>query len=211
MNPITRTLLLAFCCSSSALAAQTTHFVTSGGSSLTPNTPPFYEPATLTIAVGDNVRWTNVSGTHNVNGTTFLFPGNPQDFYSGLPANGAWSYLFNFTIPGTYEYHCDSEGHSATQFGTIIVLGPNAVDEGPGLSDLHVYPSPAVDMLSVDVGPRVITRSEILSVDGRVVASPGITGTQVIQIPVSELPAGNYMIRLVESNGMSNAIRFTKK
>ncbi|MEY4864760.1 MAG: hypothetical protein RLZZ114_189, partial [Bacteroidota bacterium] len=67
----------------------------------------FFQPSTLTIQVGDQVIWTQVSGAHNVNGTQGTFPNNPASFSSGAVAGGNWTYSFTFTIPGTYSYHCD--------------------------------------------------------------------------------------------------------
>ena len=78
----------------------------------------FFQPSTLTIQVGDQVIWTQVSGAHNVNGTQGTFPNNPTSFGSGAVAGGNWTYSFTFTIPGTYSYHCDPH---AGMDGTIVV------------------------------------------------------------------------------------------
>ena len=78
----------------------------------------FFQPSTLTIQVGDQVIWTQVSGAHNVNGTQGTFPNNPASFSSGAVAGGNWTYSFTFTIPGTYSYHCDPH---AGMDGTIVV------------------------------------------------------------------------------------------
>jgi plastocyanin/predicted extracellular nuclease len=78
----------------------------------------FFQPSTLTIQVGDQVIWTQVSGAHNVNGTQGTFPNNPVSFGSGAVAGGNWTYSFTFTIPGTYGYHCDPH---AGMVGTIVV------------------------------------------------------------------------------------------
>ena len=78
----------------------------------------FYQPSTLTIQVGDQVIWTQVSGAHNVNGSQGTFPNNPTSFSSGAVAGGNWTYSFTFTIPGTYSYQCDPH---AGMDGTIVV------------------------------------------------------------------------------------------
>ena len=78
----------------------------------------FFQPSTLTIQVGDQVIWTQVSGAHNVNGTQGTFPNNPTSFSSGAVAGGNWTYSFTFTIPGTYSYQCDPH---AGMDGTIVV------------------------------------------------------------------------------------------
>ena len=86
--------------------AQTTWSVNSGGSTIVPPAP-YYTPQHLTIAMGDSVAWTNVSGTHSVNGSIFEFPANPVPFSSGDPDNGPWTFGFRFNVPGVYNYHCN--------------------------------------------------------------------------------------------------------
>ena len=78
----------------------------------------FFQPSTLTIQVGDQVIWTQVSGAHNVNGSQGTFPTNPASFSSGAVAGGNWTYSFTFTVPGTYSYQCDPH---AGMTGTITV------------------------------------------------------------------------------------------
>ncbi len=182
-----------------SLQAQTIHQVQVGGSTAG-GTPPFYNPQNLTINVGDIVRWTNTSGTHNVNGSTTLFPANPQSFSSGSPQSGNWTFEFTFTIAGVYNYHCTQQGHSATQFGTITVLNPTVVAE-QAASSINLFPIPAADVLTLDLGDLEVDRAEILMLDGRVMASHGINGQAMVHLPTATLPAGNYILRLVAGNG----------
>jgi plastocyanin len=193
-----------------ALSAQSIHIIDVGGYGN--DTPlPYYSPNAITIPMGDVIRWSNSSGTHNVNGTAPLFPDNPEGFYSGEPANGTWTYSVTFTIPGIYHYQCDSKGHADTQTGTIIVESTEGIGEPFGLSAIVVFPSPATDELKADVASRNIVRAEIIGMDGRMVSDPHFTNTDVLRIPVSELAAGNYLLRLTESNGTSTSLRFSKK
>jgi plastocyanin len=77
-----------------------------------------FDPASLTINIGDTVRWTNTSGFHNVNATTVTFPNNPESFGRSVDAN--WTFLHDFTIAGTYEYQCDAH-YSMAMTGVIVV------------------------------------------------------------------------------------------
>ena len=92
-------------------AAATNHQVQVGSN--------FFSPAVLSISVGDTVTWTQVSGTHNVNGSTSIFPSNPVSFGNGSSAGGTWTYSFVFTTAGTYTYQCDP--HAAMMIGSITV------------------------------------------------------------------------------------------
>jgi len=78
------------------------------------DTPAMYEPARVTVKVGEPVQWINTGKTvHSVT----LVPDdaqNPKDatepkgaktFDSGfMPPGGTFSYTF--TVPGTYHYFC---------------------------------------------------------------------------------------------------------
>jgi len=192
-----------------AMAAQTTHFVETGGSSLGP-TLPYYSPNVLNIQLGDIVTWTNVSGTHNVNADLFYFPTNPEGFSSGTPSNQPWTFSHTFTVAGVYNYMCNTEGHSATQTGRIIVLDASAVPDQPAERPFTLSPTTATDHLFVGTGGRAVDHFEILGLDGRQVAEHGGEQGPVAQIPVHYLPSGNYLLRIVEAHGQATTLRFSK-
>lgn len=201
------TLLLAL---PFTLSAQTIHIVDVGG--FGNDTPlPYYSPNVLTIIEGDIVRWSNSSGTHNVNGTAQLFPDNPEGFYNAQPANGTWTWSYTFTIPGTYHYQCDSKGHADTQTGTIIVEASNSVGELRDSPAIVLFPSPALDVLKADVGDRRIIRAEIFAMDGRLVTSPSFERSDILVVPVQDLSAGNYLLRLTEASGAVSSHPFNKR
>ncbi len=79
------------------LTGQANHNITVSGTS--------FSPKEITIFAGDNVIWENVSGSHNVNGTTTTYPSNPESFGNSVGTGWAFSHIFN--IPGTYDYRCD--------------------------------------------------------------------------------------------------------
>ncbi|HEX2194289.1 MAG TPA: plastocyanin/azurin family copper-binding protein [Candidatus Limnocylindria bacterium] len=70
-----------------------------------------FQPATLTIAVGDTVTWTNSDDAPHT------ATAENDAFDSGNLDRGQ-SFSFTFTEPGTYAYRCDF--HSEMQ-GTIVV------------------------------------------------------------------------------------------
>lgn len=173
---------------------------------------PYYDPQFLTINVGDQVRWTNLSGTHNVNGTQLLFPSNPQSFSSGDAQNGSWSFTFTFTIPGFYQYHCTQDGHSATQFGTITVVDPSTGLAGVGEADgtIKVYPSPATSSLMVETGGSDTQRVSVISLNGEVLINGSVNQGGIITLDVAGLPAGNYFVLLTTASGRVTAKPFSK-
>ncbi|MCB9184638.1 MAG: T9SS type A sorting domain-containing protein [Flavobacteriales bacterium] len=195
-----------------AALAQTLWNVNVGGSTITPNNLPYYSPQNLTITVGDMVRWSNVNGTHNVNGGLDQFPGNPQAFSSGDPASMSWSYQFTFTIPGVYNYHCDSEGHASTQFGSITVVEDNThVAETEGADAIRVFPSPANEQLTIDLGSRAAQSVRVVNLSGETVATHGGNASGMVTIDISALPAANYFVLITDTAGRMRSVPFGKR
>lgn len=99
-----------------ALASSATNYQVQVGSN-------YFAPAYLSIQVGDTVTWTQVSGSHNVNGSLATFPTNPAGFSNGATAGGTWTYSHVFSAAGSYSYQCDP--HAAMgMVGTVKVTTP---------------------------------------------------------------------------------------
>ena len=89
-----------------------------------------YNPASLTIEPGQTVVWSNLGGTHDVNGDidsqTGSSFGNPEAFYLAPVAGNAagvciGSYTFN--TPGVYTYDCSIGSHAALGMVATITVG----------------------------------------------------------------------------------------
>ena len=68
----------------------------------------------LTINVGDTVRWTWGSGTHNLRTTSGV-----ESFNSDFHSTEGFQYTHQFNQIGATQYVCDP--HPSTMFGTITV------------------------------------------------------------------------------------------
>ncbi len=80
-----------------------------------------FSPATITIAAGDAVTWTNEDAvTHTETGISGIFD-------SGDLGPGE-SFSFTFTTPGTYDYLCTPH---PTMTGRIVVLAASAATPQP--------------------------------------------------------------------------------
>ncbi|MCB1555511.1 MAG: hypothetical protein KDJ14_17065 [Xanthomonadales bacterium] len=101
-------LLIGLLCVS-ASAHAVTHEVTLSGFSFT--------PSSLTIQVGDTVRWRNQGGFHDV-------VADDTSFSSGAATSAPFTFEVTFNTPGTFGYHCSIHGSpGAGMAGTIIVEG----------------------------------------------------------------------------------------
>lgn len=115
------------------------------------SSPNRWDPADVTIDVGDTVTFTNASGTHNVNFDDGLFE-MPLD-----AVDQRWTYARPFTAAGGFDYIC--EEHPLSMSGTVTVRaapspggppgGPPPGDDpppgGPGPGD----PTPTLTPLTV--------------------------------------------------------------
>lgn len=104
--------LLIFIMMSGICFSQTTHEVTVSNFS--------FSPAELTITVGDAVRWTNVSGNHNV-------LADDGSFTSGPVAPAPWEFTHTFTVAGNNPYYCVPHGGPGGQGMSGVVVVQNAV------------------------------------------------------------------------------------
>lgn len=81
-----------------------------------------FSPKDLVINEGESVRWMNVQGTHNVNGSLATYPDNPEGFGNGAAASGSWIYDYTFNVAGVYDYQCDPHV-GLGMVGTVTVMG----------------------------------------------------------------------------------------
>lgn len=106
----------------------------------------FFSPETITIAVGDSVKWTNLSGFHDVTSTS-----GPESFSNDT--GFVWEFTHTFTIPGTYEYVCTI--HFGMD-GTVIVEEAGQATETPTpvpTSTATPEPSPTATEPSTPTAP----------------------------------------------------------
>ena len=111
---------LAAAASASAATVQVTATSTPDGAFL---------PRTVTIRVGDTVRWTNTDGMHNV-------VADDNTWTSGPPTVAPWTFSRTFTTAGTFGYNCNLHGSPGFgMFGTVIVLDSIELGHGSQITE----------------------------------------------------------------------------
>jgi plastocyanin len=99
-------------------AANTVQVLSEGGNR--------FEPASVTVSVGDTVNWFWPVGSvgHNIVPDDGNLPPN-----SGAPADHPKFLSFRFMMPGVYHYHCAVHGGPGVGMaGTVTVLEPGPAD-----------------------------------------------------------------------------------
>ena len=90
--------------------------------------PATYQPASLTIKVGQTVEWRNVGNSvHHassdpstaVNPAEVSNPAGAKPFDSGFLQPGQ-SFTYTFTVPGTYKYIC-APHETSGMLGEVVV------------------------------------------------------------------------------------------
>jgi plastocyanin len=105
---------------------------TLAAATFTVTTPGFaFSPPSVTIQAGDTVSWTGVAlGGHTVTSDRLKADGTPL-------FDSTTDFLFTFTEPGTYDYHCRTHVALYGMRGTVIVQRPLPTVV-PGQPRLHV-------------------------------------------------------------------------
>lgn len=178
-----------------------------------------FVPSSLAINSGDSVTFVNTGGSHNVNGTTTTFPGNPAGFSNPTGVSTGWTYVHVFTLPGFYEYQCDP--HIPGMAGSITVSSSSSV----GFTS--VTPTDPLCSQSVDGGVAVnisqstpptdvlVNLSWLNPVSGFWVqfgSSNSVSPAYVLAHDWNSqgyLPSGDYKIEIVESVAPNSLITDT--
>lgn len=177
--------LLIFLLSTGFIYSQTTHDVTVQNFS--------FSPQIVTITVGDIVRWTNVSGTHNVKA-------EDNSFTSGPAAPSPWEYSHTFTVAGSNPYYCEPhQGMGMT--GTVIVQNPVGVTDDDFIADnfelKQNYPNPFNPTTKIEY--QILERSFVS------LKVYNILGDEVATLVSEEKPAGVYDINF-DGTGLSSGM-----
>ena len=78
-----------------------------------------YDPASVTVAKGGKVTWTNNDPVPHTVTSTFNIPSGATSFDS-KNMDGNATYTMTFTVAGTYQYTCT---YHPWMHGTVVVTG----------------------------------------------------------------------------------------
>ena len=155
-----------------------------------------FTPKNIAITVGDTVTWTNIQGTHNVNGTQTTFPANPASFGNGSAASSPWTYSFVFDSPGSYNYQCDPHA-SLGMTGTVTVEPASTPSSSLVLTGIFDGPLPG----GTPKGVELFVREDIADLSeyglGSANNGGGSSGVE-FTFPAVSATAGTYLYVSIE-------------
>ncbi len=172
----------------------------------------YFSPADININIGDTVRWTNIEGSHNVNGTQVTFPDNPESF--GNSVGEGWILTHVFSISGKYNYQCDP--HAAFGMTGSIKVGEvtNFQNISESNNSVVLYPNPVINYFTIEISEQLYKDYQLdltvyNSIGNMILFYQNIINKQTYDI--SNLPSGIYFYQIKNRSTIIEAKKFIIK
>jgi plastocyanin len=143
-------------------ATATTFNVTVG-----PNGNLVFDPASVTIQVGDQVKWTWDSGGHS---TTSGSPGMPNGTWDSGIHNAGATFTRTFNSTGTFSYYCTPHGGCCGMVGTVMVVNASPTP--------NPTPTPSATPPTTSILANISTRSFVQTADNVMIGGFIVQGAQ---------------------------------
>ena len=125
-----------------------------------------FDPASVTIHPGDQVKWTWDSGGHS---TTSGSPGLPNGIWDSGIHNAGATFTRTFNSTGTFPYYCTPHGGCCGMVGTVMVVNASPT---PSPTPMPTATPTATSMLS-----NISTRSFVQTGDNVMIGGFIVQGT----------------------------------
>src|SRR6266403_553548 len=147
-------------------ATATTFNVTVG-----PNGNLVFDPASVTIHPGDQVKWTWDSGGHS---TTSGSPGLPNGIWDSGIHNAGATFTRTFNSTGTFPYYCTPHGGCCNMVGTVTVVNASPT---PSPTPMPTA-TPSATPTPASILGNISTRSFVQTADNVMIGGFIVQGTQ---------------------------------
>ena len=178
-----------------------------------------YNLASITINVGDTVRWNWFSGSHDVQSYIGSFSSGAR----GGMNNSSSTYSVTFPTAGIYTYYCDEHGGpsdaeparideriaAGKMVGKIVVVAGAGDTTPPLVSAVVASPNPTAGATTVALSATVADNIAVVSarykVNGGAPVAMTLTGGSVsATVPVSGLAAGSHTLTVEALDAANN-------
>lgn len=161
-----------------------------------------FTPSSFSANVGDTVRWTFASGTHNT--TSQSVPSGAATWASPNMSSGTFDYII--TTAGTYGYVCTlhsgmAGGFTASSSTGITTPSINAV--------LNAYPNPFKEKITVTHGS--IDAIDVFNMVGEKVATMNVDAAETrTTLELAGLSSGVYFVSTMKEGAILETRRIVK-
>jgi plastocyanin len=155
-----------------------------------------FSPSNVAANVGDTIRWTWVSGTHDVTSTSV--PGGAATFASPIQSTG--TFMYKVTVVGNYNYVCTL--HPGMNGSLTVTTGVEQISSIVDVFRLKQnFPNP--------FNPSTKINFSIPSRELVTLAVYDLVGNQVETLVSEELNAGEYEFNFNAKNLTSGVYFYT--
>ena len=179
------------------------------------NLDPRFDPATVTIVIGDTIRFVAVSGDHTVtSGTGSADPASGLLFDADLPEGDTFTRVFN--DPGLVSYYCvPHEADGMTGTVTVAAISPRTVEvfaSGSAFNPSIIEINPGDAVRWTVSGSHTITSGTGLAdpLAGDIFDETRTTG-QTFSHTFNDLGSFAYFCRIHVAMGMTGTINVVER
>lgn len=170
-----------------------------------------FDPANISVTVGDTVRWIWTSGFHTT--TSADIPTGAAAWDSELSAE-VTQFDYAVKVAGTYNYVCTPH-IDLGMIGTITATGSLGLSDNPSTNAVKIYPNPAREHASLVMNASKQGKGMLVIYDllGNKVSELDITlkpGSNNIPVPIEKIVPGIYFIELKYNDQAAIVRRFVK-
>ena len=207
-----------------------------GGVTWQPNTSTWND-ITAPACNGDIIRYTSVSQGHNKNRLLHSVPYGSQrrnvSVYVSYDEGETWpvrkvivpyssAYSSLCVLPdGTIGLYVEEEPNGTSGYMTAFynfsiewltdgndTYGFESVSENADNDSLKIYPNPAIS--SIKVESDGLKKLKIINVKGQIVKKVSVKNQSVVEIDITKLNSGTYLIEAIDFNGNIKFGKFVK-
>jgi plastocyanin len=170
-----------------------------------------FNPATVSVNVGDTIRWVWTAGDHTT--TSATIPDGAQAWDSPLTATSP-QFDYVVTVEGTYNYVCTPHA-AAGMVGSFTATGTLGIGDRIDISSVKVYPNPAKDraVLVFSAAENSVGHLAVYDLLGNQISTSEVIvnyGTNSIDLPVNQINPGIYFVELKYADQSAIVRRFVK-